>query len=318
MNITIMARVLITGVNGFIGTALRKRLTSDGHHVIGTSRNPEQEGGTIRVSEINGETDWGEALRNVDVVVHLAARAHITNEKSLDSFSLFERTNHYGTKQLADECVKYGVKRFIYISSIGVNGASTDKAFSEDSEPSPEEPYAVSKFNAEKALNKIANVSGLETVIIRPPLVYGPGAKGNFLRLLKLVKYSIPLPIGNIENKRSMIGLTNFVDIISKIIVADKITRRLYLVSDGYDLSTSDFVKKIATRMHRKTIIYSFPQSIIKFLVRLVGKQREYMKLTSSLVINSTALREELDWVPVSTLDQELDSAISQFKEGCN
>lgn len=311
-----ITRVLITGVNGFIGSALRKRLVNSGCNVVGTSRNSGKDDSAIRVPEINETTAWGMMLQNIDVVIHLAARAHIINEESLDPFSLFERTNHYGTKRLAEECVKYGVKRFIYISSIGVNGSSThENGFSEDSKPLPDEPYAISKFNAEKSLNSIADASSLEVVIIRPPLVYGPGAKGNFLRLLKLVKNGIPIPIGNIRNKRSMIGLTNLVDIISMLATTDLIKRRVYLVSDEPDLSTCDFVRKIAAHMHKKPMIYSFPQFIIKFFVLLAGKQREYVKLTSSLVINSTALRDEFNWTPVSTLDQELDNAIEKFIE---
>jgi len=311
-----MKNILITGVTGFIGSALKERLLIEGYDVLGTSRNPKRADGVIKLAEINELTDWSIALNDIDVVVHLAGRAHVIADDSSGSSELFERTNHYGTKQLAYECVKYGVKRFIYISSIGVNGSSSlDQGFSEDSKLRPENCYAVSKMNAENALTSIANRSDLNVVIIRPPLVYGPGAKGNFLRLLKLVRKGVPIPIGNINNKRSMIGLTNLVDIICTLIKAKKIRRQVYLVSDGMDVSTIDFVNKICGCMNKKSIVYSFPQFIIKFFVRLIGKQREYMKFTSTLVIDSSELRDDFDWVPVKTIEQELEAAVALFNE---
>lgn len=311
-----MSKVLITGVNGFIGKSLKAHLKSVGHDVAGTSRWPNSGFDVVVIPEIDEATEWDEALKGVDVVIHLAARAHIIHDNIQDPMTEYDRTNHLGTKRLAEECVKKNIKRFIYVSSIGVNGSCTQKhAFSEKFTPSPKEPYAISKYRAENALNSIADSSNLELVIIRPPLVYGPGAKGNFYRLLKLVKHGIPLPIASVNNKRSMIGLSNLVDILTRLVSVDVIPSKMYLVSDGEDISTREFVSKISVCMHKKPRIFNFPQFIIRIVMNLIGKFKEYNKLTGDLVIDSSLFRKELGWDPVNTIDQEISNAVTWFHE---
>lgn len=244
-------KILITGQNGFIGKALFNSLQQQKHQVRGTVRNKQKtqkNKDILVVGNIDSTTDWKDPLADVEVVIHLANRAHILNEKVADPLAIFREVNVAGTIQLAKQAVESGVKRFIFVSSIKVNGEQTNKhPFTASDKPNPQDPYAISKLEAENALREIARHSSMEIVIIRPPLVYGQGVKGNFERLTRLIKTGIPLPFASISNKRSLISLENLVQILAKTVTHSKVVNQTLLVSDKEDLSTPQLIKKIAS-----------------------------------------------------------------------
>jgi len=310
-----MSEILITGVSGFIGAALKNYLQAQGHSVYGTSRKYLNDKAVYQVPSIGAETQWSEILKGIDVVIHLAARAHIVKRESEELEILYEQVNYHGTKRLAEECVNNNVRRFIYLSSIGVNGPATDSIpFTEESIPEPVGAYAISKNMAEQALNDIADNSQIEIAIIRPPLVYGPGAKGNFHTLLELVQRGIPIPVKGVHNQRSMIALTNLVDIISRLSTSESIKNRLYVVSDGRDLSTDEIISMIARSMRKKPRLIKIPRIVITTLLSLVGKVGLYNKLAGSLAVDSSAITRDLNWKPVISIEEEIDNAVEWYK----
>ena len=244
-------KILITGQNGFIGKALFNSLQQQKHQVRGTVRNKQKTQKTQKnkdilvVGNIDSTTDWKDPLADVEVVIHLANRAHVLNEKVADPLAIFRQINVAGTIQLAKQAVESGVKRFIFVSSIKVNGEQTSKhPFIASDKPNPQDPYAISKLEAEKALYEISAKSSMEIIIIRPPLVYGQGVKGNFERLTRLVESGVPLPFASINNKRSLISLENLVQILAKTVTHSKVANQTLLVSDKEDLSTPQLIKK--------------------------------------------------------------------------
>ena len=263
-------KILITGQNGFIGKALFNLLQQQGHQVRGTVRSwqkIEQGKDIVAVGDIDSTTDWSSSLAGVEVVVHLANRAHILNDHTENPLSIFRQVNVAGTIQLAKQAVKFGVKRFVFVSSIKVNGESTDKhPFKENDKPNPQDPYSISKLEAEYALHEISAKSSMEIVIIRPPLVYGQGVKGNFERLSRLVESGIPLPFASIENKRSLISLENLVQILAKSINHPDVPGRTLLVSDKEDISTLELIKKIAISIDKPARVFYFPPVLLKIM----------------------------------------------------
>jgi len=283
-------KILITGQNGFIGKALFNLLQQQGHQVRGTVRSwqkIEQGKDIVVVGDVDSTTDWNSSLAGVEVVVHLANRAHILNDRTENPLSIFRQVNVSGTIQLAKQAVKFGVKRFVFVSSIKVNGESTDKhPFKENDNPNPQNPYAISKLEAEYALHEISAKSSMEIVIIRPPMVYGQGVKGNFERLSRLVESGIPLPFASIENKRSLISLENLVQILSKAINHPDVADRTLLVSDKEDLSTPQLIKKIADSIGRPVRIFHFPVVLLKIAARLTMQSNIIDRLTENLQID--------------------------------
>jgi len=285
-------KILITGQNGFIGKVLFDLLKQQGHQVRGTVRNEKkiEEGlDIIAVGNISSTTDWSTALKDIEIVIHLANRAHVLNDQVSDPLTIFRKVNVAGTIHLAKQALESKVKRFIFISSIKVNGEKTDEhSFTAEDRPNPQDSYAISKLEAEIALREIAQKSSMEIVIIRPPLVYGQGVKGNFQRLSRLVELGIPLPLASIKNKRSLISLDNLLQILSKAVIDPAVANQTFLVSDGRDLSTPQLIKKIANSIGRPARLFHFPIGLLKVLAKLTGQSNVINRLTENLQIDNT------------------------------
>lgn len=311
-----MNKVLVTGANGFIGKILLAELIAAGFDVKGTVRSSASLAGqsaAVVVGDINAGTSWQDALQGVDVVVHLAARVHVMKETVLDSLRAFREVNVAGTENLARQAAAHGVRRFIYLSSIKVNGDQTDRAFSADDNAIPRDSYGLSKWEAEQVLRKVSAETGLEIVIIRPPLAYGPGVKGNFLRLLKLVNSGCPLPLGKVSNKRSMVSVDNLCDLIKICIDHPGADGQVFLVSDGHDLSTLDLIRMMAAHMRQSARLFSLPLGWLYGLGKIVGKKPEIDRLCDSLQVDIQQTCNKLQWMPPYSVDEEIRKTVAWF-----
>lgn len=311
-------KVLVTGASGFVGSALCAYLVAKGHIVRGAVRSTPGKplpGVEYRsVSDLSVDTDWREALAGIDAVVHCAARVHIMNEASVDPLTAFREVNVKGTACLAEQAVDSGVKRFVYISSIKVNGESTrEHPFKADDTPAPEDPYGISKWEAEQDLRELAEKTGLEVVIIRPPLVYGPGVRANFLRLMQGVMSGVPLPLGAINNRRSMVALDNLVDLIEVCLNHPAAINQTFLVSDGEDISIKALLHRIAVALGRPTRLISVPVSVLWAIARLFGKSDFAQRLCGSLQIDISKTRDRLNWSPPVSVDEALHKTAKYF-----
>jgi len=314
------ASVLVTGANGFIGQPLCSYLLSKGYSVRAALRSKDtplpKECVPVVVGELNEHTQWKGALSGITTVIHLAGRAHVMKELSSDALSLYRQTNTAGTKQLARMAVENGVRRFIFISSVKVNGEYTLQApFTEKDPPHPCDPYAVSKWEAECALRELTQENIMELVILRLPLVYGPGVKANFLRLISLVDKGVPLPLKNINNKRSLIALDNVIDIISHCIDHQNAANETFLLSDGHDLSTAELVELIARALKKPGRLFPFPAGLLRFLGRLINKNEEMQRLVGSLVVDSEKIQNMLSWSPVITVEAAVQKTVDWYLE---
>ena len=268
----------------------------------------------IAVGGIDGNTDWSGALRGIDCLIHLAARVHVMHEKSSDPLTEFRRVNVEGTVRLAEAAAAAGVKRLVYVSSIKVNGEATfERPFSESDVPNPPDPYGVSKYEAEMALQKISAETGLEIVIVRPPLVYGPGVGGNFARMLGWIEKGIPLPLGSVRNRRSMIYVENLADALIHCTTHAKAAGETFLVADSESVSTPELIRLLAEKMGRKPRVFSFPVSLLKLLGKFTGKSSEIERLTGSLEADASKIRKMLDWKPPRSLDDGLKKTAGWF-----
>ena len=297
--------MLVTGVNGFVGRALGEYLIGKGFKVRAAVRSHSATTDqSLVVGDINGKTSWSKALVDCDYVVHLAARVHIMSDQAENPRDLYLNTNTEGTRNLARQASAAGVKRFIYISSIKVNGeCTTDMPFTEDDVPHPQDDYAVSKLEAEQALVSECKQSDMEYVIIRPPLVYGPGVRANFLSLLKLVHSHIPLPLASLHNKRSLVALDNLVDFIGHALTHEKAANEIFLISDGENISTPQLINKIAVAFNQSPRLFSFPVSILK----------AFQRLQNSLQLDISKAVELLDWQPVVSQDDAIRQTADWF-----
>lgn len=312
-------RVLVTGSTGFVGNAVLQRLEQESAlEVIGATRvSPNHKADRIylEVGAINENTCWGAALQDVDVVVHLAARAHVMHETAAVPLDEFRKVNLEGSIALARQALSAGVKRFIFISSIGVNGAVTEtRAFTEKAIPAPHADYALSKYEAEIALKDLLKQGEMELVIIRPPLVYAANAPGNFRKLLKLVRAGIPLPFASINNSRSMVALENLSDFICACVTFPKALNETFLISDGEDLSIASIVRLLAAGMEKKIILFPVPAQLLKLGAQAVRKQGLYTQLCCSLRVDSAKGRAVLGWHPPITASQALLETGRKFK----
>lgn len=313
-------KILVTGATGFIGEFLLNKLSQrPGFSASGTTRvgNTTKKSHTplIPVGSISEETNWSEALRDVHTVIHLAARAHVLGDQSNDPLSEFRRVNVEGALRLAHQAITAGVKRFIFISSIGVNGSHTStQPFSESTPTTPHAHYARSKLEAEEKLRALVQGSTMELVIIRPPLVYAAHAPGNFGRLLKLVKSGLPLPFGATSNLRSMISLENLADFIILCIDHPAAANQLFLISDGVEISTPAMVKALAAGMGRRPYLLPIPDKLMRWVASLLGKEAIYTQLCSSLVINSSKASTLLGWSPQTTPEESLFKAGQDYQ----
>jgi nucleoside-diphosphate-sugar epimerase len=304
-------RICITGSSGFIGSRLIQRLAGEVDVYSHYHRFPEQlpEGVDYFVKEVSGDTDWHNELEGIDVVIHTAARVHIMDEVTEDPLTEFRKVNTQGTLQLARQAVEMGVKRFVFISSIKVNGESSEenKPFTPGDDFIPDDPYGLSKYEAEQGLLKISKQSTMEVVIIRPPLVYGPGVKANFARMLAWAKSVFPLPFGAInDNKRSLIAVENLIDFIICCISHPRAANEIFLVSDGDDISTTALFKKVARAYGKTPMLVPIPIGIMHCLAGIVGKRAMTDRLFGSLQVDSSKARTLLDWTPIVTMDEQL------------
>ncbi len=317
--------VLITGASGFVGSRLVETLKDkDGVQVTGAVRRQvaEHKDGIkqINVGELSPETDWTAALVDVDVVIHAAARVHVMNDVESDPLAVFRKVNVEGTLNLARQAVASGVSRFIFISSIKVNGEGTvpGKPFTADDMPAPLDPYGISKMEAEAGLRDIAAGSNLEVVIIRPVLVYGPGVKANFLNMMRWLDKGIPLPFGSISNRRSLVALDNLVDLIITTTTHPAAANQTFLVSDGEDLSTTQLLRRMATALNKKASLLPIPSVLLSTGASLLGKKSLSQRLCGSLQVDIDKTCSLLSWRPLVTVDQALGLTASYYLESKN
>jgi nucleoside-diphosphate-sugar epimerase len=270
----------------------------------------------VNVGEINGKTDWSSALEGIDCVIHLAARVHVMNETSVDPLDEFRKANVMGTEHLASSAAAQGVKRLVYVSSIKVNGEETTdgNSYTEHDTPAPLDPYGISKWEAELALHRVAKETGLEVVIVRPPLVYGAGVKGNFERMLRLLSKGLPLPLASVKNLRSMIFIENLADALKVCATHPSASGKTYLLSDGEDISTSNLMRELAQGLGKPALLLPFPGVLLILAGKLFGKSAEITRLLGSLQIDSGKIRRELNWQPPYTLHQGLNATTDWFK----
>lgn len=309
-------KVLVTGASGYIGTALCQELADKGHFVKGIGRTKVAP--SDKFEYVSFDLEGGgvyELVKEYDCIVHLAGRAHILGDAASQSFDIYRQTNSDLTIRLAKAAIKGRVRRFIFISSIGVNGSLThDHPFSEISLPAPQTPYAMSKYTAEKELQVLFSGSAVELVIIRPPLVYAGNAPGNFLRLMKLVSTGLPLPFGAVKNSRSMIALENLVDLIQVCMIHPAAAGELFLASDNHDFSTAEIVGCLARGMNKNVILLPFGGALMRLALSLLGKKSIYSQLYGSLKVDSSKARHLLGWTPPRDARQCLIKAGSVFK----
>ena len=294
---------------------LQKLLVSGRRHLIAAVRgNKTDLPAEVRVEwvgELGSSTDWTACLQGVGVVIHCAARAHVMQDETGDPLLEYRRVNVQGTLALAEQAVKAGVRRFIYISSIKVNGERTASniPFHAEDIPAPEDAYGISKLEAEQGLLALARNTGTEVVIIRPPLVYGPGVKGNFASMVSWVRKGMPLPLGAVHNKRSLVAVENLVDFIALCANPERSPRaanEVFLISDGEDVSTTELLRKVASAYNVAPRLLPIPVLWIQTTARLLGKRAVADRLLGSLVVDSSKARDLLGWKPVVSMDEQL------------
>ncbi|QQZ29921.1 SDR family oxidoreductase [Thiothrix subterranea] len=306
-----MKNILLTGSTGFIGSSLTQHLHQKGYPIIAAIRQISDAFSPgiqqVSVSDLLPSTNWTSAINKVDTIIHLAARAHILKDQATAPLAAFRETNTYATLNLAQQAANAGVRRFIFISSIGVNGNQTyAKPFTADDLPTPAEPYAISKHEAEIGLRQIATETGMEVVIIRPPLVYGANAPGNFGQLIKTVTRGIPLPLGNIRNQRSLVALPNLIDLITTCIDHPAAANQIFLVSDGEDLSTTELLQRLSHALGKPARLLPIPQSWLETALTLVGKRAIAQRLCGNLQVDISKTRDLLGWTPPVSVDEAL------------
>lgn len=306
--------ILVTGATGFVGSRLVERLAREKKSVIACVRQRNKISSntiTTIIDDLTESTDWTSALSGIEAVIHSAARVHVMNDLSADPLVEFRRVNVEGTLNLARQAAKNGVQRFIFISSIKVNGEGTElgKPYTADDTPAPSDPYGISKQEAEQGLLRLAAETGMEVVIIRPVLVYGPGVKANFLSMMKWLNKGIPLPLGAIHNKRSLVALDNLVDLIVTCLHHPGAANQIFLVSDGEDISTSDLLRRMGTALDKPARLLPIPASWLNLAAILVGKRNVAQRLCGSLQVDISKTRQLLGWQPPLTVDQGLKRA---------
>jgi len=313
-----MKKILVTGANGFIGQNIYNHFIKLKYFVKGTVRNLDTaltnyDNKYISVGNIDAKTNWYHALEGVDCVIHCAGKARAIDKKN--ELDIYRIINREGTKRLAEQAVKAGVKRLIFLSSIAVNGEVTGKPngiklFTTKDIPNPQDNYAISKCESEQALWEVASKTALEVVVVRLPLVYGNNVKGNLDRLIKLIYSRIPLPFGGIQNKKSLIGIDNLIDVLARCVDHPDVVAKTFLVSDGEDLSTPELIRLIALTMGRPAKLFTVPTFLLKFLGFIIGKQSEINRLTGSLQIDNSYLREILNWTPPVSIQEGIKRMI--------
>ena len=308
-----MHNVLVTGASGFVGRAVCAAIEQRGWGVRRASRTGGD--GSLAVGEIDGRTDWSGALASCDAVVHLAARVHRMGRAEAADTAAFMATNRDATIKLAEDAARAGVKRFVFMSTVKVNGEGRAQPYRESDAPAPEGAYAVSKWEAEQGLAEVAARTGLEVVIIRPPLVYGPGVKGNFRSLIGLVRRGVPLPLGSVRNRRSLVGVSNLASAVCTALEHPAAAGRTYLVSDQDDLSVPDLIRAIARAAGVPARLVPFPPTLLRLASAMVGRQQSFQQVAGSLTVDSSAISREIGWRPVRTVDEELAETLAALRQ---
>lgn len=316
-----MPKVLLTGATGFVGSSVLIKLLESNYTPVAVRRSKSENGSLVGsevvIENIDSSTEWGDALRGCKTVIHCAARVHVMDEKSLDPLTAFREVNTFGTLNLARAAVKEGVKRFIFISSIKAVGECTrlGRPFKNTDEPNPADPYGISKFEAEEGLKQLAKTTGMEVVIIRPPLVYGPGVKGNFLSMLRLVSTGIPLPFGAIKhNLRSLVSIDNLVDLIVTCISHPNAANRVFLVSDDEDISTAELLRRLTLSFGKSRFMLPIPVFLYKVAGRLLGKSEIVDRLCGNLQVDISDTKSRLDWAPKESLREGFSKTVAHFR----
>lgn len=321
-------KILVTGATGFVASHLIPRLQADGHTTVAAIRSPESTGKLpipipwVAVGEIDGQTEWHEALRGVDIAIHLAARAHILHDRAIDPDAEFHRVNTEGTANLVRQSIDAGVRHLIFISSIGAMATLSDRVLTEETPCQPDTPYGRSKLAAEKSLADLAAESAMTWTILRPTLVYGAGNPGNMASLVKLIRRGLPLPFGWVNNRRSFVYVGNLVDAIATCLTHPHAKNQLFLIGDGQDLSTPELIRKLAVSLDRSTTLIPVPPSWLKVLgwggeiaqsclKRPLPVDRSAIdRLLGSLAVDITHIRKTLDWQPPYTIDVGLQQGL--------
>lgn len=306
-------RVLVTGAAGFVGRPLCQTLAAGGFKVIQAIRRiaDDQDRSACRLLDLNGKIDYAD----IDAVVHLAARVHVMEEPEIDALAEFRKINVEGTLNLAAQAAAAGVKRFIYISSIKVNGefSAPGRPFTAADAPAPADAYGISKYEAEQGLRALAERTGLEVVIIRPPLVYGPAVKANFLRLMRCLDKGIPLPLAGVRNRRSLLALGNLTDLIRICLTHPEAAGRIFLAADGDDLSTAELLTRLGRALGKPARLFYLPKMLVRAAAALTGKNAAFVRLYGNLQIDDRETRAVLAWKPPLTADEGLRAAAGHF-----
>ncbi len=312
-------KTLVTGATGFVGRFLCPRLLEDGFSVRAAVRSVGAAASLVAgvepksIGSIGPETDWFHAVKGIDTVIHLAARVHLMSDPSSDPLADFRRVNVQGTENLARQAAQAGVKRLVFISSIKVNGEENTAAYTPDSPAKPTDPYGISKWEAEQALRKIGQETGMEVVVVRPTLVYGPGVKANFLAMMNMIMKGIPPPLASINNKRSLIYVGNLVDALVTCVLHPDAAGKTYLVSDGEDVSTPDLIRRTAKALGVPARLFPVPASVMRFAGAITGKRAAVKRLLGSLTVDCSRIRNELGWQPPFTMEEGLRETAEWF-----
>ncbi len=310
-------KIVVTGATGFIGKYLCQALSEQNYEIVAVTRSAVEAYKNITFIHkvLAKDTDWADVLEGVDVVIHLAGRAHVMKDASENPYQAYVDINIDATKHLAEQAALSGVKRLIFLSSVKVNGEQTNSfAFNESAIPQPEDDYGKTKCEAESVLVNIAKETGMEVVIIRPPLVYGKGVKANFKSLIKLAQLNIPLPFGNVANKRSLIYLENLIDFIMLCINHPSAANQTFLVSDDEDVSTTQLIQYIKEASGKRPLLIPVPQSWLSILFKLMGKSSLSDRLLGNLQVDINKAKTLLNWKPAYSVKDGIEKTVSGFK----